>query len=99
MEEMRKDDRLAKGTRGQLISRGVIGGEKKDPPIEKTLEEYGIDKNLAKQARKAVASLRPRQRQACVSAYGILPLLIAISLNKLPVVRAPRGRSRIARPL
>jgi hypothetical protein len=35
---------MAKGTRGQLIGRGVIGEPDPDPPI--TFAEAGIDKHL-----------------------------------------------------
>jgi hypothetical protein len=64
VEAERKAGTLAKGTRGQLRgakpgkARGrgkgnITGGALKTPPVnEKTLEDYGIDKALAKRMRK-----------------------------------------------
>lgn len=44
---------LATGTRGQLVSRGVIGGTKTEPPIKPpTLADIGIDKKLSSHAQK-----------------------------------------------
>ena len=46
----------AKGARGQLRGRGVIGGSPVDPPITTpTLAEQGVDKKTANVARKLAA--------------------------------------------
>ena len=44
----------AKGTRGQLVSRGVIGSTKSEPPINQppTLDALGITKRLSSEAQK-----------------------------------------------
>jgi hypothetical protein len=64
MGAARKAGKLAKGTRGQLKSAGPGRGKKgktgrvtKTPPVsqEKSLSKQGIDKNLAKRARKTAA--------------------------------------------
>jgi hypothetical protein len=54
MKAQRAAGLLATGTRGQLVGRGVIGGVSETPPIDRpiTLDEAGIDKNLAKRARE-----------------------------------------------
>jgi hypothetical protein len=85
MAEMREADKLAKGTRGQLVSRGVIGGAKITPPKdETTLEQYGIDKNLAKQARKATTKLLPRVYWLTSLSRLLIPLLVPyLPLNHL----------------
>jgi hypothetical protein len=48
---------LAKGTRGQLRGKDTSGGVKSTPPEKSlpSLDEAGIDKNLAKLARKSAA--------------------------------------------
>ena len=76
MKALKIEGKMAKGTRGQLAGvkpgkrgrRGSIaGGVVATPPAkEKTLEDYGIDKNLAKQAR-AVGELTPSEIEADVS--------------------------------
>lgn len=52
-EERRRAGLVAKGTRGQLSGRDASGGVSVTPPEEaaKTLEDMGIDKNLAKRMR------------------------------------------------
>ena len=41
-----------KGTQGQLVGRGIIGGQQEVPPIETpTLKEIGITKNLSSEAQ------------------------------------------------
>jgi hypothetical protein len=82
--------KLAKGTRGQLPGakpgkrgkRGMIaGGAIKTPPEkEKTLEDYGIDKSLAKEARKADDARREAEGQR-----NVLTLLV----RALPVLPGP----------
>jgi len=44
----------AKGTRGQLISRGVIGGTNSEPPIN-TLADLGLDKKTSAVAQQLAA--------------------------------------------
>lgn len=46
--------RLNPGTRGQLVSRGVIGGSASEPPIPK-LSTLGIDKKLSMNAQRLAA--------------------------------------------
>ena len=71
LAEKKRAGKLAKGTRGQLRGakpgkRGrpgsIAGGVVATPPAkkEKNLEDYGIDKTLAKQIRK-VGDLTPEQ--------------------------------------
>ena len=72
MDKEKRAGKLAKGTRGQLrgkkagTSKGrgntepVFSGGVAEAPPEKTLEDYGIDKTLAKQIRK-VGDLTPEQ--------------------------------------
>jgi len=54
---MREAKRLAKGTRGTLAGRAPSGGVLLTPPEDPTptLEDLGIDKNLADQARETAA--------------------------------------------
>ena len=47
------------GTKGQLVSRGVIGGSKSNPPIVPTLEDLGIDKKTAHFMRKLARLANP----------------------------------------
>ena len=51
MAELRAAGKLAKGTRGTLSGRGIKNPARDVP----TLEELGVDKNLAKAARKLAA--------------------------------------------
>lgn len=51
LDKMLKATPRNKGTKGQLVSRGVIGGTKSEPPIP-TLAELGLDKKTAALARQ-----------------------------------------------
>lgn len=73
--DRREEKRLAKGTRSQLRGKkrgtskglrkgkGSSGGVSEAPPEEKTLDDYGIDKALAKQMR-AAERMTSEQREA-----------------------------------
>ena len=83
--ELTDEQPKAKGTRG--TGRPKIGGVKKTPPKkEKTLAEQGIDNNLAKRARTAVADKKAgtfearlkEKQELAVAAAG---LEIEISLH------------------
>jgi hypothetical protein len=51
MEEMRQAGRLASGKEGKRKGLGIP----KNPSDRRTLEDYGVDKNLAQRARRAAA--------------------------------------------
>jgi hypothetical protein len=51
MEQQRQTGKLAKGVRGQF--RKPTGGVSKTPISQVTLDDQGIDKNLAKLARSS----------------------------------------------
>jgi N6-adenosine-specific RNA methylase IME4 len=86
MEEARRAGKLAKGTQGQLVGRGIIiGGSAGDPPI--SLPSQGIDKHLADRARKAAAMPEPQFNRQVDRAVKIA---VAATENDAAVVREAR---------
>jgi N6-adenosine-specific RNA methylase IME4 len=63
--------KMAKGARGQLRGRDASGGVSKTQPENSgpTLEQLGVDKNLAKKARK-YAAMPHAEREAMIAEHG-----------------------------
>jgi hypothetical protein len=60
----------AKGTQGQLVGRGVIGGNKSEPPIKPTptLRDIGLTKRDSSQAQKLARLPASAHARACAAA-------------------------------
>jgi hypothetical protein len=83
IEEQKKTVGLAKGSKGQLRGRTASGGIKITPPEAlPTLGSQGIDKNLARQARKLAALSKQKFKEAITNARAatlrVLPSVVKI---------------------
>jgi N6-adenosine-specific RNA methylase IME4 len=98
IEDMRQAGMLAKGTRGQLVGPGVIGGVKNTPPEESewTLASVGIDKNLAKEIRRVGAMAEARFQQELARAVMIAVATIRGEKTVLAAARLQRHAERQA---
>ncbi len=100
MEEKRRADELAKGTRCQFKGKEPSGGAAKVPPEKAvTLADQGVDKHLADRAR--AASPERSRTLATTKRWPVLLVLRAGALCTTPqrstctVIAARSGQRRI----
>lgn len=90
---------MAKGTKGQLVSRGVIGGTQAEPPINTapTLADVGLTKKESAQAQfiAKVAETKPEAFEALRSGKATVAKRRSISPNGIR--RFPSPRSNLQR--
>jgi N6-adenosine-specific RNA methylase IME4 len=97
MEEQRKTGLLAKGTKRQLAGRTRSGGVAITPPESSpTLASQGIDKNLAKTARKAAAMPEEQFKREVSRAVDIAKATIGGETAVLQAARQRRHDERKA---
>ena len=87
--ELRHAEKLAKGTRGQLKGRDASGGLSKNPPENAlTLDDMGVDKNLAHRARTLAAMSEPGREEAIAKSVA---LAVAAASGATAVISAARA--------